>query len=105
MSMTRNGIVYELIKSPYIITLNGLTFYFSSKNHLEKFSELYMENREVLRYSLYKRFKIYMKLNNLYDIVLYKKIETRGFLIQTEKEIFTCLEQVVLDGVKRIEKK
>lgn len=105
MSMTRNGIVYDLIKSPYKTTLNGITFYFSSTNHLEKFNEQFKENRETLVYSLYKRFKLGVYINELYDLVLYNKIETRGFLVSYKGDFYKCLNNIILSGVNLIEKK
>lgn len=85
---TRNGVYYNLALSEYRETVNGLTFVFSSQIHKDKFLEKLNENRDIINYSLSKRFKMKIDLNLLADIVLYKKIESRGFLILKEdKEI------------------
>nr|DAI89899.1 MAG TPA: hypothetical protein [Caudoviricetes sp.] len=97
--MTRNGIVYDLKLSPYYITIDEVTFYFSSKNHLEKFTEKLTENREVINYSLSKRFGVNINFKILNDIVLYSKVETRGFLIKHKGEAYSCKKHIVLNGV------
>lgn len=105
MSMTRNGVVYDLIKSPYVVEENDIKFYFSSKNHMDKFNENLVDNRNTLSYSLYKRFKTWVNNEQLYDLILYNKIESRGFLVIIEGDEFYCLKEIVLNGVKRISKK
>ena len=105
MSMTRNGIVYDLKQSTYTAHYNNITFYFSSKNHLEKFIKNLSLNRETLSYSLFKRFNLKLNIFEIYDIVLYKKVESRGFLIEYKGEFYTCPKQVILSGVKVINKK
>ena len=105
MCMTRNGVVYNLKKSPYIVEENNIKFYFSSKNHMDKFKENLNDNRNTLAYSLYNRFKLYPIINEMYDIILYGKIETRGFLISIEGEEYVCQKSIILSGVKKIEKR
>lgn len=100
MPMTRNGIVYDLRKSPYIVDNDDLTFYFSSVNHKEKFIEKRTENRELISYSLSKRFGFNINFNLLSDIVLYSKVETRGFLIKYKGESFICKKDITLNGGK-----
>lgn len=78
---SRNGVCYDLPKSAYRLTVNGLTYVFSSQLHLDKFKNKYRENRDIVNYSLSKRFNINVDVSQLADIVLYRKIETRGFLI------------------------
>lgn len=105
MTMTRNGIVYNLYKSPYLIGLNGITFYFSSKNHLEKFTEKMTENRELISYSLSKRFGITINVNMIADITLYATIETRGFLIEHKGDYYTCKKDIILSGAIQMKKR
>lgn len=78
---TRNGIYYDLAKSNYKYSDNGLTFVFSSRLHLDKFTRKVKENRQRINLSLTKRFNIDIDVSTLADIILYKKVETRGFLI------------------------
>lgn len=99
MTMTRNGIVYNLKLSSYTIGLNDITYYFSSQNHLEKFTEKLTENRELINYSLSKRFSITVNVNVLADLVLYAKVETRGFLVKHKGEFYSCKKDLILSGV------
>ena len=83
--ITRNGICYDFSLSEYRTTVNNLTFVFSSQLHLDKFKQRLKENRETINRSLTKRFDYCVDVTALADIVLYKKIETRGFLIVTNE--------------------
>ena len=97
---TRNGVYYDLKNSCYRTTVDGLTFVFSSKSHLDKFRKKLKENREIINYSLTKRFKVTVNVSQLADIVLYRKIETRGFLILTNEGNTICQRNVKFDGGK-----
>ena len=97
--MTRNGIVYKLELSPYKVTVEGVTYMFSSVNHLDKFMEKLNENRDTISYSLSKRFGVSVNLIILSDIVLYSKVETRGFLISHKGESYSCKKDIILSGV------
>lgn len=105
MSVTRNGIYYNLKKSTYIVTKNNIKFYFSSMKHLEKFNKQLEENRDTISYSLYKRFKLWVKIDELCDLSLYSKIESRGFFVVIEGVEHVCLKNLILDGAKTIVKK
>lgn len=83
--ITRNGICYDLSVSEYRATVNSTTYVFSSQLHLDKFLERLTDNREKVNKSLSKRFNIPVDVSALADMVLYKKIETRGFLIVTNE--------------------
>lgn len=98
--MTRNGIVYNLNISPYRITIDDLTFYFSSINHLKKFSDKLNENRKIIKHSLSKRFGFTVNITLLADIVLYSRVETRGFLITSNGRIYQCEKDIILNGGK-----
>lgn len=96
--ITRNGIVYKLELSPYTATVEGVTYMFSSVNHLCKFMEKLDENREIISNSLSRRFGVAINFNVLYDIVVYSKIETRGFYIEYEGVPYTCKKDIILSG-------
>lgn len=98
--ITRNGVCYDLQMSPYRYTKNGLTFVFSSQTHLDKFKMKYKENRDIVNYSLTKRFKINVDVSQIADIVLYRKVETRGFLIVTAEGKTLCQKSLVYNGGK-----
>lgn len=104
---TRNGIYYDLTNSPYRVIVNGFTFVFSSQMHLDKFIKKIKENRDIMNYSLSKRFKIKVKLITVPDLVLYRKIEGRGFLVlnpegvEITAEEFIYAESPIAKGLKR----
>lgn len=107
INLTRNGIAYDLGKSPYkrlILYSPGrcVAFYFSSSLYLTKFDAKLKENREEINGSLSKRFGFDIKNDLLCDIKLYSRIEKRGFLIGYRKERYTCLDSITLDGQRLI---
>ena len=98
--ISRNGVVYDLEKSPFIYLENGMKYVFSSQLHLDKFKARKKENRDIINYSLTKRFKLNCDVSLIADIVLYRKIETRGFLIYSCEGNKLCLITIKLGGVK-----
>jgi hypothetical protein len=99
---TRNGIYYDMTKSPYRIKPpdTNLTFVFSSDLHLTKFEEQYKANRNEFNMKYSVRFRLDIDMKVLPDILLYKKIETRGFLIVDEGGQMICQENLKLTGGK-----
>ena len=91
--MTRNGIEYNLSISPYTIEKNGLIFYFSSKRNLKTCEDTLTDFIYLECEKLSKKYKMkisayaYGSLVNIFSVVLYKRIEKRGFLVlNTEDE-------------------
>lgn len=101
MMISRNGVYYDLSKSDYKYSVNGITFVFSSLLHLQKFKKKYKENRIKINSSLTNRFGMYVDVSALADMVLYKKIETRGFLVVCDEgyEIWEK-EHIIFGGGK-----
>jgi YHS domain-containing protein len=98
--VSRRGIYYDLTNSIHRTTINQITYVFSSKNHLLKFKDKHIKNRYDLSASLSNRFGILIDVTLLADIVLYTKVETRGFLIITENGVNLCKENLVCNGEK-----
>jgi YHS domain-containing protein len=96
--VTRNGIYLDLTKSPYKVTTNGMTFYFSSDLHMLKFEDRLHESRQEIDLKLTSRFRVAVKFPALADLTLYQKIETRGFLVINDKGIKLCRENLILNG-------
>ena len=96
--ISRNGVYYDLTMSMYRYKVDNLTFVFSSKLHLDKFKKKLKENRDIINYSLTKRFNITVDVSQLADIVLYRKIETRGFLIVTDEGNELCQNNITFVG-------
>lgn len=107
--LTRSGITYNLTSSPYVVELRYsddlvIKYYFSSELYVNKFNEKLSKYHKTIKESLSKRFKIEIDLEELSDILLYSKVETRGFFIQINEEDFKCLNTIKLIGVNKIQK-
>lgn len=104
--LTVRGIAYDLELSPYkseiIYNQEKITFKFSSKMYETKFNDKLVENRNKINTSLSNRFGFNISNDLLSDIILYSKIEKRGFLIISEKEKYRCLNSIKLDGHNKI---
>lgn len=99
---TRNGIYYDLTKSAYKYYSKeiGLTFVFSSDLYLCKFEEQFKQHREDFNLKHTVRYKVEVDFKVLPDIILYRKIEKRGFLILNERGQALCLKNLILNGEK-----
>lgn len=97
---TKNGIIYDLEKSDYKVNVDGITYVFSSLLHLNKFISKYETNRDIINYSLSKRFNYNINVSLIADLVLYRKIETRGFLVVSQDGNKLCQRNITLSGVK-----
>lgn len=93
MKKTIRGIYHDLNDSDYIVILNSVKYYFSSNYYKKKFIQKYEENNSIINYSLKKRFKANINTYLLSDIILYSKIEIRGFrIIYNGKEYHSLKE-------------
>ena len=101
---TRDGICYDLNKSIYKSTQNDVTFVFSSKLYKEKFEAKLKEHRESINKSLSNRFRISIDVSTLADVVLYMKIEKRGFLIEAKEDKLQCKNNITFVGGNQIMK-
>lgn len=97
--ITRGGIYYDLSVSPFKFVDNEVTYVFSSQKNLNRFTNLVLEHRIKISKSLTNRFNTKIYLRAISDIVLYKNIEKRGFLIKLENggEV-RCQESVAVDS-------
>ena len=95
---TRNGIYHNLERSPYHVTIGGMTYWFSSVFYMQKFQELLQGNRKRLNASLTKRFKVDVDVPVLCDLVLYSTVEKRGFRVESEGELGLCLNSLRFGG-------
>ena len=98
--VTRNGIYYDFTKSKYRykITDTEITLVFSSDLHMIKFEEQYLQHRKEHNIKFSSRFRINILITVLPDLILYKRIETRGFLIINERGQKLCQENLLLIG-------
>ena len=107
-NLTRNGIAKDLKTSPYMFTEvvdeGVITFYFSSRLHLNNFCEKRNENYTMIYNYIYKRFKFKVDCRMLADCNLYQKIETRRFYITFNKKEFLCPSSITLNGESKTKK-
>jgi len=105
MKKTRNGIYYDLNYSEFKFYSEelDLTFVFSSKLHLTKFKEQFLQHRAEFNQKYSVRFKIKCSFKALPDLVLYRRIESRGFLIK-EGDTNLCQKFLKLGGEQVIRK-
>lgn len=100
MAITRAGVYYDLEKSHHRLRLGDYCFVFSSQLHLDKFKAQQEAHRKKINNSLTKRFNVNVNVSLLADIVLYKRIETRGFLIVSKEGNFTCASNITCESGK-----
>ncbi|MBQ2167682.1 MAG: hypothetical protein II449_00355 [Prevotella sp.] len=95
----KSQIAYDLHESPYHVSVDGITYYFSSTFLLGKFTERLEMSRNLLNDSLSNRFKMQVDLRKVADITLYARTESRGFRVVFEdgREI-ECLNQARFAG-------
>jgi YHS domain-containing protein len=93
--VTRNNIYKDLQSSPFKIILEGVIYHFSSLLHLQKFVSRYPKNRRSMTEYLAKLYNVNLSLHRLPDLILYRKIETRGFFIKLEGSELKCLDSVI----------
>ena len=101
MAMTRYGVVYNLADSPFITKRDGITYYFSSELHRNRFERDVAERERIMSRSFAKRVGCW-KIDMRYPaaLQLYRQVETRGFLIYlTDEDVYVaCLEHLELSG-------
>lgn len=112
--LSRGGIAYDLNVSPFTEVMKyedvdgnstqEVKYVFSSDFYRIKFLSKIAENRKAINHSLSKRFGFEITNEVLCDLVLYSKIEKRGFLIVNNGVKITCLNNIKLDGMLMMSK-
>ena len=102
MIKTRNGIYKDINYSTYTYNTGQLTFVFSSEFYRRKFIDTYMNHRKQISESLSNRFKFSIDVSFLADLVLYTKIEKRGFLLYTKGGEKICQKPKILELESKI---
>lgn len=105
--LTRSNIAYDLTISPHVLPIeyhadNVIEYVFSSELYKQKFLDQRDEQHLKIKESLSKRFGYEVGSIILSDLVLYRKIEKRGFLLKINEDVITCPELVRLDGMMPI---
>jgi hypothetical protein len=105
-TMTRYGVEHDLKKSPFTYTvqydnLNEIEYCFSSDSIKTRFIALRNGFYEETEDSLSNRFKMDFRVSkDLTDVNLYRKVESRGFLIFFNGEEITWQRALKYDGQK-----
>lgn len=98
--LSPRGICYNLKESPYTISTGDIVFYFSSEFYRQKFEEEADAHRLKISESLSNRFDLKLSFKNMADIVLYSKIEKRGFYLTYKGVEYNCKKNLILRGDK-----
>lgn len=100
VKLTKNGICHDLKSSPYTFTCGDTNtkYFFSSQLHLNKFVENYANNRIDTCAVLTSKLKFTFKGNEISDLILYSKIENRGFYFIRNGVEYKWREIITLNG-------
>lgn len=96
---TARGVYHDLKESEYIVTVDGIKFYFSSELYRQKFLKKSWDEKERFNESLNRVYKNQFDLSGdvLAWIRLYNRIEKRGFYIVVDGVEIECLENLAFD--------
>lgn len=99
---TKNGVEYDLRRTPFYSAWREYTFYFSSATHLEKFEYRMQARIDWLCDSLSRRFHMEIDASVLAVFQLYMQIETRGFRVwnMVRLEEYECPENITFHGLR-----
>ncbi len=109
MAITKGGVFYDLEESyfeftVYTATNEPVTFVFSSKSHLDKFRGQVGEFIDDFNMSIRRKYGISPHMRGYPAVILYSRIETRGFKIywhgccRSLKEVEEKMKEGVLNG-------
>lgn len=91
MPATKRGIFHNLKESNYTISNTEIMFFFSSQLYLQKFIDEYKQNRVQLFDRIDTKGTLkYLNMETLADIMLYQRIEKRGFRAWLKGVDITC---------------
>ena len=79
--LTRNGVCYNLVSTPFKCHRLGYTWHFSSLIHKNKFEDKFESHINWLNDSMSRRFHVKVRFDLLGAIQLYMRIEQRGFRV------------------------
>ena len=102
---TKDGVCYDLHESPFTADVDGYTFHFSSRPHREKFLDRLDAETAAVNGSLTRRFGFEVHARPWAALRLYRKIETRGFLVADSLDLeggeLDCPDCLRFDGCAR----
>ncbi len=94
---TKKGIYKDIADSDYCVTVEGITFYFSSKFYLGNFTKAVEKETADFSKRMEKVYndKFNLKMDKFALIRLYELIEKRGFRLVISGEEVRCLDNVI----------
>lgn len=98
-NITKRGIYLNLKISPYKFIGEQFIFYFSSKYHLDIFKRKRLDNFNNVNERLSKRFKTILQCPTLADLILYEKVETRGYFVTDSEKNEISIDELMLLGL------
>lgn len=101
--MTKSGVEANLKISPYTVNHNyngkDVVFFFSTATNMDRFQKECDEFFSTTCTSLTNRFRIRFHLPKMFtDVVLYSRIEKRGFHVLIEGAVTKCVNDLQLIG-------
>lgn len=97
---SRNGIYYNLSESDYRVSFDGVVAYFSSPVTQNKYYQKRLEHRKEFNIYYSSKLGLQVDFGLLADIILYSKMEKRGFRLVMNGGEYRCLNSITLGGVK-----
>lgn len=94
---TKKGIYKNIADSDYCVTVEGMTFYFSSKFYLGNFTKAIEHETADFSKRMEKVYndKFNLKMDKFALIRLYDRIEKRGFRVNINGVDVRCLNNVI----------
>lgn len=94
---TKKGIYKNIGDSDYCVTVEGITFYFSSRFYLGNFTKAVEQEMTDFSKRMEKVYndKFNLKMDKFALIRLYELIEKRGFRVVINGEDVRCLNNVI----------
>lgn len=100
---SRNGIYYSLDESDYILQFNNIKYVFSSPTVMNKFYMRRKKHQEEFNAYMSAKYGMRFELEELADIILYSKMEKRGFKIIINGREYRCQSEVLIEKVSVVQ--
>ena len=98
--MNQQGIETDFSKTTFNIRIRHYTFYFSSRNNMERFADELGDRIDMLRDQYFEKFKLNTYLWAYWVVQWYRRVERRGFRIVDERngDVMICPQEVEVNG-------
>lgn len=97
--LSPNGVCYDIERSPYRYTRDGITYRFSTMRNRKRFMETVGEAECKCNGSMRNRFHFDVDMGAVGAIQHYARMESRGFCVEVEGEgVARCLDSLRFVG-------